>query len=38
MAELLSKLIIRSDESTHHTLVISQEKESLAAGGCINLS
>lgn len=35
VAELLSKFIICSDKSTHHTLIISQEKEGLTAGGCI---
>jgi hypothetical protein len=34
--ELLSKLIIGSNQSTHNSLIISQEKKGLTAGRCIN--
>lgn len=36
VAELFSKFIVCSNQSTHHTLIIPQEKKGLAAGGCIN--
>lgn len=36
VVELLSKLIVRSDQPTHNTLIIAKEKKGLTAGRCIN--